>query len=87
MSLNKPIEAMSLEELQANVTEMSDEDLLAYLNGTRNNRLKPGPKPKKKSSKKKKEKTETVDALVALLAEMGPGAMEALAKMMEEGNE
>lgn len=78
--MNKPIEDMDLSELKVNLTELSDEELLSYLNGTRNNRMKK-PIPKKKGGKKKKEAPE--DALVGLLRSMGPDAMAELAKMME----
>ena len=84
MASDKSIEEMTLAELKDNVTEMSDEDLLAYLNGTRNNRMKaPVKKPKKKTASKKK-KSGSTDKLEAMLAAMGPEALEMLAKMMED---
>ena len=79
--MSKTIEEMDLSELKENVCEFSDEELIAYLSGTRNNRLKPSPK---KAPKKKKEKTEAEDMLVGLLSALGPDALEELAKMMEE---
>lgn len=82
MSQNKSIEEMDLEELQANITELPEEELLAYLNGTRNNRLKTIPK-KTRTKKAKKTKTAAEDQMVEMLRAMGPDAMTALAKLME----
>lgn len=60
---------MSLESLQANVTEMSDEELLAFVSGTRNNRnTAPVKKTRKKSTSKKKK--EVSPELAAKQAEL-----------------
>jgi len=78
---NKPIELMDLSELQENITELPMEQLLEYLSGTRNNRLKKAP-PKTKKARKKKAKVEAEDQLVGLLAALGPDAMKILEDIM-----
>lgn len=75
------IEDMSLEALKDNLTELSDEEILEYIQGTRNNRLK---KAVPKTKKKKSSSTEPEDQLVDLLAALGPDAIKLLEGMMEE---
>jgi hypothetical protein len=81
-----PIEDMTLEQLQQDITQLSDEQLLEYVQGTRNNRNTAPPPKAKRASKKKQKMSPQMEELAALIEATGLSA-EDLENLLNGGTE